>query len=319
MTTFAGQSLARSLYGRPVTISLQGELGAGKTTFVQGFAQGLGIAGAQSPTFALEYTAETASGERFSHIDLYRMKPEEAERFLHQQRDPADITCVEWPDRVSNDHWKEAIAITLKDAESDARECSIEFRDAVLTTEEQIAEWQEQWRLPTEIRAHCKAVADFSCALADQLLSRGTIVRKQALYQAAVLHDLFRFLDFREGAGPSGFVATEEDHLAWNRCKEIYANMHHEEACAQFLREQELPVLSTIVAPHGLTNPPGEHATTEQLLLFYADKRVIGSTVVTVDERFADFEKRYGDNPLRAGWMQETKRVETLLFPITQL
>ena len=54
-TISAGASLAASLYTVPLTLFLKGELGAGKTTFLQGFAEGLGIRERlTSPTYALE-------------------------------------------------------------------------------------------------------------------------------------------------------------------------------------------------------------------------------------------------------------------------
>ncbi len=44
-TVSAGRSLARTLYDIPLTIRLFGDIGAGKTTFLQGFADGLGVRG----------------------------------------------------------------------------------------------------------------------------------------------------------------------------------------------------------------------------------------------------------------------------------
>jgi tRNA threonylcarbamoyladenosine biosynthesis protein TsaE len=55
MTHNLGASLVRSLHVLPLTILLDGELGSGKTTFLQGFASALGVKEpVSSPTFALE-------------------------------------------------------------------------------------------------------------------------------------------------------------------------------------------------------------------------------------------------------------------------
>jgi len=73
-------SLAHTLYNTPVTILLSGELGSGKTTFLNGFSEGLGIVeNLQSPTFALEHRHTTANGLPFLHIDLYRLSGKEAD------------------------------------------------------------------------------------------------------------------------------------------------------------------------------------------------------------------------------------------------
>ena len=74
-----GQRLAHHLQA-PIVIALHGDLGAGKTTFTQGIAAGLGIQQrVTSPTFTLvnEYTLE--NGWRLVHIDSYRLDRGEAE------------------------------------------------------------------------------------------------------------------------------------------------------------------------------------------------------------------------------------------------
>src|SRR5258708_4332120 len=82
-TQSAGKSLAQSLYPFPLTILLKGELGAGKTTFLQGFAARLGVQDTlTSPTFALEQTYKTSSGVNLLHLDLYRLSSAEAERLV---------------------------------------------------------------------------------------------------------------------------------------------------------------------------------------------------------------------------------------------
>ena len=84
---------------------LAGEYGTGKTTFIQGLAEGLGVAGlVTSPSFTLiwEYRADADQGGLpFYHIDLYRLRsPEEAlalglEDYLYS----AGVCAVEWADR----------------------------------------------------------------------------------------------------------------------------------------------------------------------------------------------------------------------------
>ena len=71
-TEAAGESFARGVQPGWV-IGLSGDLGAGKTAFVRGFARGLGFTGrVHSPTFALLNQYE---GGRLSlfHLDLYRL------------------------------------------------------------------------------------------------------------------------------------------------------------------------------------------------------------------------------------------------------
>jgi tRNA threonylcarbamoyladenosine biosynthesis protein TsaE len=87
----------------PALITLEGDLGAGKTTLVQAICDGLGVAEpVTSPTFALvhEYHGRDA---RVVHCDLYRLEsPRDVERLGLDDylADPACIVLVEWPDRA---------------------------------------------------------------------------------------------------------------------------------------------------------------------------------------------------------------------------
>ncbi len=102
-----GQELARYLAGRegPRIVCLYGELGSGKTTFTQGFAQGLGITGRLvSPTFIIVRRYQIPKREHFFyHVDLYRLHngTELAAIGIPEiLADLASYTVVEWADRL---------------------------------------------------------------------------------------------------------------------------------------------------------------------------------------------------------------------------
>ncbi|MBS3917564.1 MAG: tRNA (adenosine(37)-N6)-threonylcarbamoyltransferase complex ATPase subunit type 1 TsaE [Deltaproteobacteria bacterium] len=97
-----GKTIGSSLQAGDV-VALMGELGAGKTQFIKGLAQGSGVARSayvSSPSFTLinEYKGKTP----FYHIDLYRLKEEkEAEELgLEEYFLGEGITAVEWADRI---------------------------------------------------------------------------------------------------------------------------------------------------------------------------------------------------------------------------
>ncbi|OGG50923.1 tRNA (adenosine(37)-N6)-threonylcarbamoyltransferase complex ATPase subunit type 1 TsaE [Candidatus Kaiserbacteria bacterium RIFCSPHIGHO2_01_FULL_54_36] len=115
-------------------VALSGELGAGKTTFVQGAAKALGITEqVTSPTFVLEkiYQLEgqpfdKAQGKKFErliHIDAYRLKSAHELEILGWEtllQDPANLILIEWPERVQEAIPKDAILITF-DISADER------------------------------------------------------------------------------------------------------------------------------------------------------------------------------------------------------
>ena len=105
-TRAAGLALGRALmefnFSQPVLITLQGELGAGKTTLVSGLLQGLGHVGqVPSPTYTLIEPYDL-QGRSIFHLDLYRLvDPYQFEdigwRDLLQ---PEALLLVEWPERA---------------------------------------------------------------------------------------------------------------------------------------------------------------------------------------------------------------------------
>lgn len=105
-------------------IALEGNLGAGKTTFVQGFAHALGITEKiQSPTFVLMkiYSLNKQKYlKHLVHIDAYRLEtPKELEhlgfRELLQDRD--GVILIEWADRVKKLLPKDTTWITFEHGE----------------------------------------------------------------------------------------------------------------------------------------------------------------------------------------------------------
>jgi len=102
--TFAlGQVLAPLLDAGDVVL-LAGDLGAGKTVFVQGLASGLGIeAAVTSPTFALIDEHRAPSGLRLLHVDVYRLdEPAQviALGLGEEVDDGATVAVVEWGEKA---------------------------------------------------------------------------------------------------------------------------------------------------------------------------------------------------------------------------
>lgn len=115
-----------------VVVGLFGDLGSGKTTFVQGFAKGLGVRKhATSPTFILlgaHQTGKNAPFRRFIHIDAYRMKDQKELLALGWKeliRNPENAIVIEWAERVESalpDHF---LRVTFRHTGGKGREVTI--------------------------------------------------------------------------------------------------------------------------------------------------------------------------------------------------
>lgn len=106
----------------PLIVALEGELGSGKTTFIQGLASALGVKKRLlSPTFLLmrSYPLPRArSGYRkLYHLDAYRFRrAEETETIALQDilREPGNIVLIEWAGNIRGALPKNAVKIEFR-------------------------------------------------------------------------------------------------------------------------------------------------------------------------------------------------------------
>jgi tRNA threonylcarbamoyladenosine biosynthesis protein TsaE len=101
---------------------LSGDLGTGKTTFVQALGRAAGAAPARSPTYALVHEYPSPEGV-IVHVDCYRLKhPDEAVdldfRVLERR---ARLLLIEWPERAGRHAPAPDVRITLAHAASPDR------------------------------------------------------------------------------------------------------------------------------------------------------------------------------------------------------
>lgn len=150
-TRRAGRVLAEEVLktrpGRTArVIGLAGELGGGKTTFLQGFAKGLGIREkVLSPTFILikkfqirerrfQKPSKKSGGripetKTFFHIDCYRIqKPKEILDlgFKKITSDPKNIVAVEWADKIKKIMPQETVWLKFEFVDRKTRKIMIE-------------------------------------------------------------------------------------------------------------------------------------------------------------------------------------------------
>jgi tRNA threonylcarbamoyladenosine biosynthesis protein TsaE len=109
--------------GEKSVVGLTGDLGAGKTEFVKGIAEGLGSSDpVTSPTFTLVHEYRSGRLPLF-HMDFYRLETEKEldeigfEDYLYQ----AGICAIEWADRFPNRLPRDVIEVEIQIGPDDER------------------------------------------------------------------------------------------------------------------------------------------------------------------------------------------------------
>lgn len=117
----AADLAVRQAHRKPLVLALIGELGSGKTTFVQGFAKGLGIKDSIiSPTFVI-----IRQHKNIYHVDLYRLEGFKELGLEEILANPNNIVLIEWAEKLKNLP-KNTIRITIKKLKNDKRLITIE-------------------------------------------------------------------------------------------------------------------------------------------------------------------------------------------------
>jgi tRNA threonylcarbamoyladenosine biosynthesis protein TsaE len=115
-------------------LTLEGDLGGGKTTFLKGFAKGLGIKEKiLSPTFILfrKFQIPNSKFQNFYHIDCYRIeKPREILNLGFKKiiKDPKNILAIEWAEKIKKILPKKVLKIKFKIFGKKEREILIKWQ-----------------------------------------------------------------------------------------------------------------------------------------------------------------------------------------------
>ena len=126
--TFAKEILKYPLQSRATVVGLEGNLGGGKTTFLQGFAKGLGVKEKiLSPTFVImkRFKIKDKSFKYLYHFDCYRFDKSEDILELNFKEiisNPENIVAIEWPEKVKKVLPKKIVKLSFKFVDESKRE-----------------------------------------------------------------------------------------------------------------------------------------------------------------------------------------------------
>ncbi len=139
----ATRRFARALAGvlePPCLVTVEGDLGTGKTTLVRAVLRARGVRGAvTSPSFTLAQSYRGRGGVVLNHLDLYRLRPgDDVDLFAWEDYLGADaLTFVEWPQAGSEALPPADVRLLLRHRSARSRDAELHAADAL---ERRIAE-----------------------------------------------------------------------------------------------------------------------------------------------------------------------------------
>lgn len=167
----------------------------------------------------------------------------------------------------------------LKNAES--------IQPRLPSREEICALWEKFGMLPN-IRRHSRQVCRVALTICQWLEAAGFHFNKAMIEAGALLHDVAK-----------AYCLDKPD-------------LRHSLEGQRIMEQAGYPELGELVAKH--VNLPDTGSLDEAVIVFYADKRVVGEKVVSVAERFQYIQRVYGqDNPER---LERIKRDELLTYEV---
>ncbi len=140
----------------------------------------------------------------------------------------------------------------------------------IIPTKEECIKILKSNNIPDNIIAHSEQVCNVALKVVDLLEKKGINVNRDLIAAGALLHDIKKI--------------NSDDHIT-----EGY----------EYVKSLGYPEVANLVRKHGLQyigNESYEPKTWEEKIVFYADKRVKGNKIVSVDERFDYIMKRYNKN-----------------------
>jgi tRNA threonylcarbamoyladenosine biosynthesis protein TsaE len=128
------KEILKSNFKNSVILALKGDLGGGKTTFLQGFAEGLGIKEKiLSPTFIIlkKFQIPNSKYKYFYHFDCYRIEKSKEVLKLGFKKlisNPKSIVAIEWADKIRKIVPKNSLKIDFKFINKNNRKINVSLK-----------------------------------------------------------------------------------------------------------------------------------------------------------------------------------------------
>lgn len=162
-----------------------------------------------------------------------------------------------------------------------------------LPTETQCLDYFTEYKVPDNIFRHCRKVREVAVFLAERLRENNIPINVEFVSCLAYFHDLCKMIvlkDFGANEFHKDAVVTEEQAKFWKEMQEKYKD-HYEGEMAYKLFKDLYPELA--LSLRDVSSPRNTDPSWEELVVHYADWRVLKEKVVLLSERLAYLKKRY--------------------------
>jgi len=162
-----------------------------------------------------------------------------------------------------------------------------------LPTEKQCLNYFSEYKVPDNILRHCCKVREIAVWLAQQLQEKKIPINVEFASCLAYFHDLCKMIaikDFGANEFHKDAVVTPEQAEFWRTMQQKYPN-HYEGEMAYKLFRSKYPELA--LSLRQVSSPHNLDPSWEELVVHYADWRVLREKIVSLAERLAYLKKRY--------------------------
>lgn len=162
-----------------------------------------------------------------------------------------------------------------------------------LPTEQQCLDYFTEYKVPDNIFRHCCKVRDVAVFLAQQLKKKKVPINVEFVRCLAYFHDLCKMIvipDFGKNTFHKDAVITPEQVTFWQEMQQKYPQ-HYEGEMAYKIFKDAYPELA--LSLRDVSSSKNENPSWEQLIVHYADLRVLQEKVVAVSERLDYLRQRY--------------------------
>ena len=178
----------------------------------------------------------------------------------------------------------------------------------------------DKYKVPSNIRVHCKKVNQVAVFLAKKMQEKGEKIDIDLVDRLSLLHDLMKAVALKKLDKNPLFKCnpTEEEMAMWHKLKQQFRNMH-ETKITSFILKNDYPEFAKCIENEGNSAIFTSKKRIEEQLVHYSDWRVFVDEIIPLQQRIDDLFKRYNEKIMQRGIELWQKRVEDELIVEKQI